>query len=46
MVKKYCAEPQIAKKAAKAQGSDIRVHYKNTFEVGRVLRGQNLVKAK
>lgn len=45
MVKKYCSEPAVAKNAAKAQGSDIRVHYKNTFEVGRVLRGMNLVKA-
>ena len=45
MVKKYCREPMIAKKAAKAQGSDIRVHYKNTYEVARTLRGMTLVKA-
>ena len=45
MVKKYCSEPAVARKAVKAQGTNIRIHYKNTFEVGRVLRGMNLVKA-
>jgi hypothetical protein len=28
---KYAREPLIAKKAAKAAGVDIRVHYKNTW---------------
>jgi len=26
--------------------SDIRVHYKNTFEVGRAIRGMTIAKAK
>ena len=46
MVKKYSREPQISKKAVKARASDLRVHYKNTFETGRAIRGMTLSKAK
>ena len=42
MVKKYSREPTNSRKAAKARGADLRVHYKNTFEVVRVIRKMNL----
>jgi large subunit ribosomal protein L17e len=46
MVKKYSRDPKITKKAVKARASDIRVHFKNTFEVGRAIRGMTLSNAK
>ena len=45
MVKQYSRDPKIAKSAVKARASDIRVHYKNTFEVGRAIRGMTIAKA-
>jgi len=42
MVKRYAREPAVPAKAVKASGSDIRVHYKNTFEVGRAISGLGL----
>ena len=43
---KYAIEPLIAKKSAKAAGVDIRVHYKNTWQVANTIRGMTLQKAK
>ena len=45
MVKKYSREPTNSRKATKARGADIRAHYKNTFEVMRVVKGMNLAYA-
>jgi large subunit ribosomal protein L17e len=45
MVKQYSRDPKITKSAVKARASDIRVHYKNTFEVGRAIRGMTIAKA-
>ena len=42
---KYAREPIIAKKAAKAAGVDVRVHYKNTWQVANTVRGMPLLKA-
>eukprot|EP01064_Diplonema_japonicum_P007785 TRINITY_DN1541_c0_g1_i4.p1 TRINITY_DN1541_c0_g1~~TRINITY_DN1541_c0_g1_i4.p1 ORF type:complete len:189 (+),score=45.47 TRINITY_DN1541_c0_g1_i4:130-696(+) len=42
---KYCAAPKDATNTAKAKGSDMRVHFKNTWQVGNVLRGMPFVKA-
>ena len=43
---KYAREPVVGTKAAKAKGADLRVHFKNTTEVARVLRGMDLQVAK
>ena len=43
---KYSREPLVPTKAARARGKDLRVHFKNTFEVGAAIRGLNLLKAK
>jgi len=45
MVKKYAREPEKPKKACKTSGSDLRVHFKNTFEVGRAIKGRGLKSA-
>ena len=45
MVKGYSREPAIPKKACKAQGFDLRTHFKNTFQVGRAIRGMQLMRA-
>lgn len=42
---KYSREPAIAAKAAKARGNDMRIHYKNTYEVADAIRGMKLEKA-
>ena len=42
---KYAREPVNAKKAAKAAGVDVRVHYKNTWQVANTIRGMSLLKA-
>ena len=42
---KYSRTPLAPSKAAKACGTDIRVHFKNTFEVAAAIRGMNLHKA-
>jgi len=42
MVKKYSRDPAVPAKAVKASGSDLRVHFKNTFEVGKAIRGLRL----
>ena len=42
---KYSRTPLAPSKAAKACGSDLRVHFKNTFEVAAAIRGMNLHKA-
>mmetsp|Transcript_16689 Transcript_16689/g.36099 ORF Transcript_16689/g.36099 Transcript_16689/m.36099 type:complete len:189 (+) Transcript_16689:46-612(+) len=43
---KYAREPENATKSAKARGSDLRVHFKNTREAAFALRGKELGKAK
>ena len=42
---KFAREPAIAKKAAKSAGVDLRVHFKNTWQVANTIRGMNLQKA-
>ncbi|GAB4816772.1 hypothetical protein N2152v2_003818 [Parachlorella kessleri] len=43
---KYAKEVDNATKAAKARGSDLRVHFKNTRESAAAIRGKSLVNAK
>eukprot|EP00826_Nyctotherus_ovalis_P058264 TRINITY_DN7996_c0_g1_i4.p1 TRINITY_DN7996_c0_g1~~TRINITY_DN7996_c0_g1_i4.p1 ORF type:complete len:196 (+),score=63.67 TRINITY_DN7996_c0_g1_i4:166-753(+) len=42
---KYSREPAVPTKAAKARGDDMRIHYKNTYEVAAAIRGMQLEKA-
>ena len=42
MVQRYAREPAVPAKAVKASGSDLRVHFKNTFETGRAIKGMYL----
>ena len=42
---KYSREPAVPTKAAKARGSDMRIHFKNTYEVADAIRGMKLEKA-
>lgn len=42
---KYAREPSNSSKACKAMGVDIRVHFKNTHETARAIKGMNLRKA-
>merc|ERR1719258_762081 len=39
---KYSTEPQNPSKACKAMGVDLRVHYKNTYNVVQAIKGMNL----
>ncbi len=41
----YSRKPQVSSKAAHAKVSDLRVHYKNTYETANVIRGMPLRKA-
>ena len=41
----YSKEPENPAKSCKASGSDLRVHYKNTHETARAIRGMTLKKA-
>ena len=41
----YSRKPQVSSKAAHAKISDLRCHYKNTFETANVIRGMSLRKA-
>merc|ERR1711988_594994 len=43
---KYAIEPENASKSCKARGSDLRVHFKNTHEAAKVLKGMGLAEAK
>jgi len=42
MVKAYSQEPTLPAKASKASASDLRVHYKNTYNTARALKGMHL----
>jgi len=42
MVKAYSREPAVPVKAAKTSASDLRVHYKNTYETARAIKGMHL----
>eukprot|EP01059_Diplonema_ambulator_P024164 TRINITY_DN39_c0_g2_i1.p1 TRINITY_DN39_c0_g2~~TRINITY_DN39_c0_g2_i1.p1 ORF type:complete len:189 (+),score=51.85 TRINITY_DN39_c0_g2_i1:60-626(+) len=42
---KYCAKPKDETNCAKSKASDMRVHFKNTWQVARVLRKMPLKKA-
>jgi|ERR1719277_2219034 len=42
---KYSRQPAEATKSAKSKVADLRVHYKNTYNVARACKGRNLVKA-
>lgn len=42
---KYSRTPLAPSKSAKSCGTDLRVHFKNTFEVAAAIRGMNLHKA-
>ena len=41
----YSRNPSTAK-AAKASGKDLRVHYKNTYETAKAVKGLTIAKAK
>lgn len=41
----YSRKPQVTAKTAKAQVSDLRAHFKNTFETANVVNGMPLRKA-
>ncbi|KAL6073856.1 60S ribosomal protein L17 [Balamuthia mandrillaris] len=43
--KKYAKEPENPSKSAKAKGSDLRVHFKNTRETAQAISGLPLRKA-
>lgn len=45
MTKKYSREPPQPKKACKTQGRDLRVHFKNTYNVARNVKGMFIKKA-
>lgn len=45
MGKNYAREPTVAKKSCKTSGSDLRSHFKNTFEVVRALKGMTVQEA-
>mmetsp|Transcript_25542 Transcript_25542/g.44556 ORF Transcript_25542/g.44556 Transcript_25542/m.44556 type:complete len:166 (-) Transcript_25542:27-524(-) len=45
MVKKYSRKAPVTAKAVSARGFDLRVHYKNTTETARAIRGMDLKKA-
>lgn len=42
---RYSQEPAVAKKSCKTRGEDLRVHFKNTYEVVRVIKGMTLPEA-
>ncbi|CAG9327648.1 unnamed protein product [Blepharisma stoltei] len=46
MVKSYSRSPAVPAKSCSTKGSDLRVHFKNTFEVAAAIRGMPLKKAK
>jgi len=39
---RYCKEPRNPSKSCKAMGVDLRVHYKNTYETARAIKGMKL----
>ncbi|EGR27429.1 hypothetical protein IMG5_196110 [Ichthyophthirius multifiliis] len=39
---KYSREPQVPTKAVKASAKDLRIHFKNTYEVVNAIKGMNL----
>ncbi|KAK1441808.1 ribosomal protein L22/L17 like protein [Babesia gibsoni] len=43
---KYSREPSNLSKCAKAKGSHLRVHFKNTYETAEAIRGLQLLTAK
>ncbi|KAL6766543.1 RPL17 [Auxenochlorella protothecoides x Auxenochlorella symbiontica] len=43
---KYAQDAENAAKSAKARGSDLRVHFKNSREAAASIRGKDLAKAK
>jgi large subunit ribosomal protein L17e len=40
---KYSREPANPTKAVKASAKDLRIHFKNTYEVVTAIKGMNLV---
>merc|ERR1711994_766786 len=42
---RYASEPDNATKAAKARGSNLRVHFKNTRETAQAIKGKSLNRA-
>ena len=45
MVKNYARAPPVLAKSCRARGTDLRVHFKNTYEVAGAIRGKNLREA-
>ena len=41
----YSREPTVQGKAVKTAGRDLRIHYKNTYETARAVKGMTLKKA-
>eukprot|EP01017_Pseudomicrothorax_dubius_P017145 TRINITY_DN19462_c0_g1_i1.p1 TRINITY_DN19462_c0_g1~~TRINITY_DN19462_c0_g1_i1.p1 ORF type:complete len:206 (-),score=66.62 TRINITY_DN19462_c0_g1_i1:132-749(-) len=46
MVKKYAREPALPAKTAKARGQDLRVHFKNTYETAKAVKGLTVARAR
>lgn len=42
MGRQYALEPTAPKKSCKSRGEDLRVHFKNTYEVARAIKGMTL----
>ena len=42
MGRQYAREPAAPKKSCKTRGEDLRVHFKNTYEVARALKGKTV----
>ncbi|CAD5207119.1 unnamed protein product [Bursaphelenchus okinawaensis] len=41
----YCKEPENNTKSCKARGTDLRVHFKNTHETARAIKGMTIKRA-
>jgi large subunit ribosomal protein L17e len=42
----YSRQPPVLNKAVKTAGRDLRIHYKNTYETARAVKGMTIPKAK
>ena len=42
MGRSYGQEPALPQKSAKTKADDLRVHFKNTYEVARAIKGMTV----
>jgi large subunit ribosomal protein L17e len=42
----YSRQPPTATKFAKSSARDLRIHYKNTYETAKAVKGMSITKAK